>query len=519
MLPVLSGAEMQQADRRTIDELGLPGIALMENAGAAVAHAIRERFPAARRLAVLCGKGHNGGDGLAAARRLLDRETVVYLFGAAGEARGDARQQRTAYEGSGGRLVEVHDEAAWTEARATILAADLIVDALLGTGLSRAPSGLIGRVIGDLEAHSAAVVAIDLPSGVSSDGGELPGAALRAALTVALAAPKHGHVLPPGCDRVGELQVADIGIPRAVLDAVAGSPFGLLEDADAAAAFPVRAPGAHKGDFGHVLVIAGSVGKSGAAILAGLGALRAGAGLVTVATAAPALALVAGGRPEVMAEPLSVNGSGGLDREAVKRALALASERDAVVLGPGLGQDGGTREFVTSFVRQCPVPLVVDADGLNALAASPDGIASLERSAQTILTPHPGEMARLAGASTAEVQRARLETARAFAARSGAVVVLKGHGTIVASPDSRAAVNPTGNPGMATGGSGDVLSGVIGALLARRCPAWLAAVSGVFVHGRAGDRAAARLGQDSMLAGDLADALPEAIRSLAPSRA
>lgn len=522
MLPVLTAAEMRQADRHTIEEIGLPGIVLMENAGAAVARAIRERVGAARRLAVLCGKGNNGGDGFAAARRLLDLEPVAYLFGSTADARGDARQQRAAYEGSGGSVVEVHDEAGWARLRPKAFAADLIVDALLGTGLNEAPSGLMAAVIADLETlgGSPPVVAIDLPSGVSSDGGELPGSAVRASLTVALAAPKHGHVLPPACDRVGELRIADIGIPRSVLDAVAGSRFGLLEDADAVLAFPARPAGAHKGDFGHVLVIAGSLGKSGAAILTALGALRAGAGLVTVATPVPAQALVAAGRPELMTEPLTVDGGGGLDREAVERAVALARARDVVVLGPGLGQAGGTLEFVRSFAQQCPVPLVLDADGLNALAAGQGGgVSALHRDAATILTPHPGEMARLAGSSSGEVQQARLTMARALASRSGAFVVLKGQGTIVASPDGRAAVNPTGNPGMATGGTGDVLAGVIGALLARRCPAWLAATAGAFVHGRAGDCAAARFGQESLLAGDLADALPDAIRSLASSRA
>jgi hydroxyethylthiazole kinase-like uncharacterized protein yjeF len=521
MLPVLTAAQMRQADRQTIEEIGLPGIVLMENAGAAVASAIRERFGGARRVAVLCGKGNNGGDGFVVARRLIELAPVAYLFGSAGDARGDARQQRAAYEGSGGRVVEVHDEASWAKLRPKAFEGDLIVDALLGTGLAEAPAGLMGSVIADLEALGASppVVAIDLPSGVPSDGGQVPGSAVCAALTVALAAPKHGHVLPPACDRVGELRIADIGIPRAVLEAAAGSDFGLLEAADASPAFPARRAGAHKGHYGHVLVIAGSPGKSGAAILAALGALRTGAGLVTVATPATALPLVAAGRPEVMTEALPVDGSGGLDREAVNRAVALARTRDVVVLGPGLGQDGGTPEFVRNFVPQCPVPLVLDADGLNAIASGRGGgVSGLDRDAATVLTPHPGEMARLAACTADEVQSARLAAARGLAARWGAFVVLKGHGTIVASPEGRAAVNPTGNPGMATGGTGDVLAGVIGALLARRCPAWLAATAGVFVHGRAGDRAAARFGQESLLAGDLADALPEAIRSLSPPR-
>jgi NAD(P)H-hydrate epimerase len=299
-----------------------------------------------------------------------------------------------------------------------------------------------------------------------------------------------------------------------------GSTLGCLEPADAAAAFPPRSAGAHKGDFGHLLVIAGSVGKSGAAVLSALGALRAGAGLVTVATPGPALPLVAAGRAEVMTEPLPVDGSGGLGRDAVGRAVTLARERDAVVLGPGLGQDPGTREFVRAFAQQCPAPLVVDADGLNALAPSASGGSfTLKRDLPTILTPHPGEMARLLASTSGEVQRDRLAAARAFAAGSGALIVLKGQRTIVADPEGRAAVNPTGNPGMASGGTGDVLAGVIGALLARRCSGWLAATAGVFVHGLAGDRAAARLGPDSMLAGDVAHALTEAVRSLARSDA
>jgi NAD(P)H-hydrate epimerase len=341
---------------------------------------------------------------------------------------------------------------------------------------------------------------------------------VRAALTVALAAAKHGHVLPPASDRVGELLVADIGIPAGVI-AKAATRLGLLVAADAAAAFPRRAPGAHKGEFGHLLVIAGSVGKSGAAILAALGALRAGVGLVTVATPATALPLVAAGRPELMTEPLPVSDAGDLDREAAKRALALARERDAVVIGPGLGQDAATREFVRQFLSQCPTPVVVDADALNALTGGPRSPAEFLRGVPAVVTPHPGEMARLIGAAAADIQRERLEAARGFAKRSGSVVVLKGQRTLVAESSGRAAVNPTGNPGMASGGTGDVLAGILGALLARRCAPWLAATAAVYVHGSAGDRAAARLGADSLLAGDLADSLPEAVRALAGARA
>jgi len=272
MIPVLTSGQMRAADRRTIEEVGLPGAVLMENAGAAVARAIRERYPQARRLAVLCGKGNNGGDGFVAARHLLDLEPSTFLLGTRSDVKGDALFHLGAYERSGGVLTALPDERAWERARENVLGADLVVDALLGTGLREAPSGLVAQVIADIAAAheltgSPRVVAVDIPSGVTSDSGEVGWEVLSASLTVAFAAPKYGHVLPPACDRIGELVVADIGIPRNVLYE-AHPDLWLLEMADAARAYGRRARDAHKGTFGHVLVVAGSVGKSGAAILA-----------------------------------------------------------------------------------------------------------------------------------------------------------------------------------------------------------------------------------------------------------
>ena len=519
MIPVLTAAEMGQADRRTIEEIGIPGAVLMENAGSAVAAAIRRRYPVSRHPVVLCGRGNNGGDGFVVGHRLLDLRPAVFVAGRKADVKGDARLQLEAYERSGGKVAELADLAAWEAARDVLRRADLVVDALLGTGLRDAPSGLVAGIIEDLaKTAGVPIVAVDIPSGLSSDTGDVTWETVRADLTVTFAAPKRGHVLPPACDRVGDLIVADIGIPAAVL-AETGTRLWLLEAKDAARAYGPRKPDAHKGTFGHVLVVAGSVGKTGAAILSAGGSLRAGAGLVTVATPAPALPMVAAGRPELMTEPLPVGGHGGLDGEALGRALAVAKGKDAVVLGPGLGQDPATRDFIRGFIAECAAPLVIDADGLNALAAPPGsrspGAPALEtRSAATVVTPHPGEMARLVGSEAGEVQRRRLEVAREFAAQSGAVVVLKGHRTVVADPDGRAAVNPTGNPGMATGGTGDVLSGILGALLARGLEPWVAATAAVYVHGLAGDVAARRLGQESLLAGDVIEALPEAIRSL-----
>jgi hydroxyethylthiazole kinase-like uncharacterized protein yjeF len=517
---VLTAAEMRQADRETIEEVGLPGAVLMENAGAAVARVILERYPAARHLVILCGKGNNGGDGFVVARRLLHLRPHTLLLGGREEVGGDARLHMGTYERSGGVVTEVKDEAAWQRVREGLLGADLLVDALLGTGLRREPEGVVGQAIAEVarcQEGGTPVVAVDIPSGIPSDEGEVPWPTVKASVTVTFAAPKYGHVLPPACDRIGELLVVDIGIPAATI-LKTGPRLFLLEALDAARAFPPRAPGSHKGTYGHVLVVAGSLGKTGAAVLAAGGALLSGAGLVTVATAAPALPMVAAGRPEIMTEPLPAAASGGIAREAVERAVSLARRRDAVVLGPGLGQDLGTRDFVREFVRRCPVPLVVDADGLNALAPSPSlraagALEALRRDQPTVLTPHPGEIARLLGLKSEEVQRRRLETARNLARETGALVVLKGHRTLVVEVDGRAAVNPTGNPGLASGGTGDVLAGVIGSLLARHPPA-VAAAAGVYLHGLAGDRAAQSRGEESVLAGDLLDSLSVALHSL-----
>lgn len=513
MIPVLTGEQMRAADRFTIGDVGLPGAVLMENAGAAVAALIEARWPRARPW-ILCGKGNNGGDGLVVARRLLGREPRVLLFGRQEDVGGDARLHLDAYLRSGGTLENCLAEADWDRVRSALTRADLIVDALLGAGLRAAPSGLPGRVIADLAALAwrPPIVAVDLPSGLASDSGAISWPTVRADVTVTFAAPKYGAVLPPACDAVGELHVADIGIPRAVCEM--GVTLWLLEAGDAARAFTPRAPGAHKGSFGHVLLLAGSAGKTGAAALAAAAALRSGAGLVTVATPADALpSLVSQARPEVMTAALPGTG---WSREALAPALELAATRQAVVLGPGIGTEPGAAEFVQGFVARCPVPLIIDAGGVTGLAAAGDGARALlrGRTAPTVLTPHPGEMGQLTRRSSAEVQARRLELAREVAGQSGACTVLKGQRTLVAQPDGRTAVNPTGNAGLATAGTGDVLAGLVGALLARGLPAWDAATAAVYLHGLAGDHAAARLGQDALVAGDLLDELPSALRAL-----
>ncbi|MCI4354659.1 MAG: NAD(P)H-hydrate dehydratase [Thermoplasmata archaeon] len=518
MIPVLTGDQMRRADRRATSDLGIPASVLMERAGRAVANAVRKRFPGTRRPLFLCGKGNNGGDGFVAARCLLDVAPRVILMGPRSGVKREPRAMMEALEGAGGR-VEVADSAEDWDQLMGDRGADLIVDAILGTGLREAPLGLAAHVIADVAAWARSsglpVVAVDVPSGLSSDTGATLWESLRATLTVCLQAPKRCHALPSASERCGEVWVEDIGIPRGVL-AEAGSRLGWIEPADVAALYPVRGPATHKGSYGHLLIIAGSVGKTGAAVLAATAALRSGVGLVTVATPAAAQPTVAQGRPEAMTEPLPSTPEGTVSAEGVDRALVLAAARDAVVLGPGLGLSEGTRRFVDAFVRRCPVPLLIDADALNALASPNEGAGATlsRRPSPTVVTPHPGEMARLSGTTASHVQDHRLETAEAFARASGAVVVLKGHRTIVARPDGECAVNPTGNPGMATGGTGDVLAGMGGALLARGADAWSAACAAVYLHGLAGDRAAARIGVEGLLAGDLCEALPETLRLL-----
>ncbi len=522
MLPVLSAAQMRAADRATIDDVGLPGAVLMENAGAAVAALIDARWPALRPY-VLCGKGNNGGDGFVVARRLLARAPRVLLFGSADDVQGDARLHLQALLRSGGTLETVASESEWRARRDEVAAAELIVDALLGTGLRAAPSGLVALVIADLAARRGArpvVVAVDLPSGVDADSGALRWPCLRADETVTFAALKPAHVLPPACDAAGRVHVADIGIPAAL--GTESARLWQIEARDAAAAFPPRARASHKGSYGHVLVLAGSVGKSGAAALAATAALRAGAGLVTVALPAPALPLlVSQVTPEVMTVPLPSSAHGAWTREALATALELSATRQAVVLGPGIGTDTETAEFVQAFVPRCPVPLVLDAGALSGLAAAgAQGPALVrERNATSVLTPHPGEMGQLTGLSSADVQARRLELACELADACRALLVLKGQRTLVAEPGGRVAVNPTGNPGLATAGTGDVLAGLLGALLGRGGAAWDAACAAVYLHGLAGDCAAARVGQEALLAGDLLCDLPTVLARLGVVRA
>jgi NAD(P)H-hydrate epimerase len=509
---------MREADRRTIDEIGIPSLVLMENAGRQVVAAMEAIYTdlADRHVAVLCGRGNNGGDGFVVARTLAQRGVAVsvFLIGQVSDVRGDARVNLDILGRLGLTVVEVADGQAWELHVSEVRDCTLIVDAIFGTGLNAPVSGLIESVITDINASSIPVVSIDLPSGLSADTSDTIGESIEAGTTVTLAAPKLPLVLMPAEMRAGDIVIADIGIPVDVVNALDGPRVELLTRSGTRELLTPRAPDSHKGDYGHVLIVAGSRGKTGAAHLSGVGALRSGAGLVTVATPADCQAIVAGMAPEYMTHALT-NGAEGLDPDGVDQVLEMA--RDVVVCGPGLGQQPATKRFVQALVDRATMPLVVDADGLNAFGADPDRLAGRE-GRDVIITPHPGEMARLVGMSTEEVQRRRLEVARNFARTHHVYVVLKGHRTLIATPDEKIFINPTGNAGMATGGTGDVLSGMIAAWLGQLLDAEAACKLAVYLHGMAGDLAEAHNGEVSMTALDLADHIGAAIMELTGRR-
>jgi ADP-dependent NAD(P)H-hydrate dehydratase / NAD(P)H-hydrate epimerase len=515
---VLNSTQMRDADARAINDIGIASLVLMENAGRQAVAAMEAMYAdlSERHVAVLCGRGNNGGDGFVVARTLAQRGVgvSVFLIGRVADVRGDARINLEILGRLGLNVLEIADSQAWELHFAEFSDCTLVVDAIFGTGLNAPVTGLIESVVTDVNAAGIPIVAIDLPSGLSADSHEPIGPSIEAAMTVTLAAPKLPLVLPPAESRAGDIVIADIGIPTDVIEAVEGPRIELLTRSAMRDLIVPRSADSHKGDYGRVLVVAGSTGKTGAAHLAAMGALRSGAGLVTVATPKSCLETVASLAPEYMTEPID-EAINGLDADNVDALLDIA--RDVVALGPGLGQAEGTREFIRQFVDRATMPLVVDADGLNAFVGDPDRLAGRE-GRDVIVTPHPGEMARLLGMSTDEVQASRLEIARNFAVTHRVYVVLKGYRTLIATPDERVFINPTGNPGMATGGTGDVLTGMIAGWLGQLLDAEAACKLAVYLHGLAGDLAESELGEIAMTAGDLSVRIGRAIVELTSRR-
>ncbi len=513
MIKIITTAQMQELDRRTISEARIPATTLMERAGMGIVSCLEQRWGPVRgkTVTVVCGKGNNGGDGFVAARLLRRRHANVHILTMVptSELSRDAATMYKQFVRSAGKS-SVYLYTSKTQAQALLGDSDLLVDALLGTGLSDAVTGRYAEVIDGINDTGRPVVAVDLPSGLHADTGTILGRAVRASLTVTLGLPKLGLYQSHGIDMAGEVAIADIGIPPAYIDAVE-SRTTLLTRQVVRASLPRREPSSHKGTFGHAGIIAGSVGKTGAAAMAARAALRVGAGLVTVAIPTSVNDVLEAKLLEAMTAPMPETKARTFARTALDRLVAFMTARTAIAIGPGLSTHPETVELVQALTKHLDRPAVLDADALNALTGRTALLASCKT--PPIITPHPGEMARLEADATAQtVNSDRIGTAARFARERGLLVVLKGARTVIARPDGAVAVCPTGNPGMATGGTGDVLTGMMVGLLAQGMPSWEAACAATYLHGVAGDLAAVKKGHVGLIAGDMIEEIPYALK-------
>jgi ADP-dependent NAD(P)H-hydrate dehydratase / NAD(P)H-hydrate epimerase len=515
-MKIVTAQQIKNIDRRAIRGFGIPGMVLMENAAAAVMTAMEKFFDGLDdvRVGILCGKGNNGGDGLALARRLRIRGVPVRvaLLASFDAMKGEAQVNLSILRKMD---VEIVQNASLRSLADVLAWSGVIVDALLGIGLSSPLKGAYARAVDLINTSGNPVVAIDIPTGINADTGAVMGSAVKADLTVTMAFLKRGLVLYPGAGYAGTVRVADIGIPSEAADKEQIS-VSLLDRDSVRGLISSRSPEAHKGDFGHLMVVAGSPGKAGAAIMAVKGALRAGAGLVSVATPNNLVSIIQAQVAEAMCIPSAESIDGTLGIGSEEELLKAMGTKSACAIGPGLSTHYETVQAVRNLIPQLTIPAVIDADGLNALA----GVTALLKrvKAPVVLTPHPGEMGTLMGIPSDDVQRDRIAAASEFARKHNVTVVLKGAATVVATPHGGVFINSTGNPGMATGGTGDVLTGMIGGLLAQGYSASQAACLGVYLHGLAGDFAAQDKGEPSMIAGDLIEKIPQAFNETTAQR-
>jgi len=513
MTKIITAAQMQELDRRTISEAHIPATKLMERAGSGVVSCLEHRWGPVRgkTVTVVCGKGNNGGDGFVAARLLRRRHATVRILAMApiSELSRDAATMYKQFVRIAGKS-SVYLYASKAQAQTLLQDSDIVIDALLGTGLSSAVTGRYAEAIDSINEAGRPVVSVDLPSGLHADTGTILGRAVRASLTVTFGLPKLGLYQCAGIDLAGEVAIVDIGIPPAYIDAVE-SRTTLITRHSVRSSLPKREPSSHKGTFGHAGIIAGSVGKTGAAAMTAQAALRVGAGLVTVAVPTSVNDIVEAKLLEVMTVPMPETKARTFARTALDRLVAFMTAKTAIAIGPGLSTHPETVELVQALTKQLDRPAVLDADALNALTGRTALLASCK--IPPIITPHPGEMARLeADATSQTVNSDRIGTASRFARERGLIVVLKGARTVVARPDGAVAICPTGNPGMATAGTGDVLTGMLVGLLAQRVPSWEAACAATYLHGAAGDLAAARKGQAGLISGDVIEEIPYALK-------
>jgi NAD(P)H-hydrate epimerase len=531
-MKALTAAEMQELDRLTTERFGIAGQQLMEAAGKSVAEVFLEQYGRKNatppgRVCVLCGKGNNGGDGFVVARHLKEEaeRVEVYLLAVPEELKGDAAMNYERWRESGGSLKLVASEKEWEKISPAVASAEVIVDALLGTGIRGGSKGLLAQAIEDVNrfsrnataARPSWIVAVDTPSGLPSDGEAAGGPVMRAHLTVTFTAPKVGQLIGVDSACCGRLIVREIGSPAALVEEVGKGSLRWAGPEEFERLPLQRAADANKGSYGHVLVVAGAGGKSGAAVMAGKSALRAGAGLVTVATAEPVQPIVAAAHAEYMTEALPAGAAGAVSMEAIRggRFAEVMARKTVLALGPGLGTQHETKEFVQNVVASAELPVVLDADGLNAFAGRGGQFAG-KKTKHLVVTPHPGEMARLVGVATAEVQKDRVSCAQNAAREWNAWVVLKGFHTVLASPGGEVFVNTTGDAGLAKGGSGDVLTGLLAALIAQFGTKDLLRVLalGTYLHGAAAELLSLQNDPSGILAGEVADAIPYARRKL-----
>lgn len=513
-MKIVTANEMKEIDRIAIDRYGIPGLVLMERAGLSVASKIRE-FYSLGKIVVLCGGGNNGGDGIVTARNLHNwgYRVKILMFTKKEHLSHDCKTQL--------KIAEKMNIS--IEFRESLYKEDIhggvIVDAIFGTGLSKPVTEKLAKVFSFLNGSDSPVVSIDIPSGISADTGEIFGEAIKADYTITFGMPKRGHYLYPGAEYTGRLFIEDIGFPATLLtsDKIR---VNIIDRETASELIPPRPLHSHKGDYGHVLVLAGSIGKTGAAIMCTKAAMRSGAGLVTIAVPNSLMDVFQSKVTEEMTLPLPDSGTGMLSKKALESILAFIPNVDVIAVGPGIGVSEDTEKIVHELIQNSTVPLIIDADGINSLCknkkAEPYHILKRAK-APVVLTPHPGEMARLIQRSEElknKIEKDKINTAISFSKKSGAYLVFKGMPTIIAEPEGRAFVNTTGNPGMATAGTGDILTGIIAALTGQGLSPLDASILGVYLHGLSGDIAAKQTGEHSLVATDIIDFLPYAFIEL-----
>ncbi len=522
-MKVVTAEEMRQIDQDTIEGIGIPGIVLMETAGSAIVQAIEQHYPTCKRIGILAGKGNNGGDGIVIARQLahIGYDVHLFLVSPPESFTGEADINLQIAKNLKLRTEEILTETTFGTEKGISLnnigSCELLVDAIFGTGLRGEVRDPIATIINTINNLPIPILSVDLPSGLDADTGNPLGTCVQADRTVTIGLPKRGLLVHPGAEFVGKLEVVDIGFPEQVIDAQ-NIKVNWTTAAQASQWLPQRPSTSHKGTYGRVFIVAGSTGMTGAAALASEAALRAGAGLVTLGTPKHLNPILEGLLPEVMTLPLPETDAGSLAASAITTILEFAERTKSVLaIGPGLSQNPETVSLVHQLVREnqaqaLGLRMVIDADGLNALAHARETISLLNTEA--VLTPHPGEMARLTNTEISTLEKDRISTAQHFGNAHGVTLVFKGAPTVTGTPDGNVWINSTGNPGMATGGMGDLLTGIIAGLMAQGVPSEKAAAFGVYVHGLAGDITSERLGMHGLIASDVLKAVPEAISSL-----